>query len=254
MLYELLPLLKGWKIYPKDLEASQNPIPIKQGKTYELIKATKPGWIIAIQVSFIGPPDTQFYLEFYDPLEGYKKATISPGGLLTLGFDMPNPSSAYLVTYDLDENFYCIAFTPSYPFPFFASESKPARIAIEAPKTAPVYLTGYAQSIILIADAREFRNSLMQVLGAKIPEVLREEFKKIQIVERGEDISKLAEEVKKEVKKLIVERKEDVRREDISKLTEEVKKLREVGERIAEQLSPERVIEKLRKPPWEVIR
>ena len=94
----------------------------------------------------------------------------------------------------------------------------------------------------------------MQVLGAKIPEVLREEFKKIQIVERGEDISKLAEEVKKEVKKLIVERKEGVRREDISKLTEEVKKLREVGERIAEQLSPERVIEKLRKPPWEVIR
>jgi len=224
MLYELLPLLEGWKIYSRDVETE---VVVNPGKTYELAKATDPGWIVGMQVSIVGPPDTQFVLEYYDPLEGYRYATVSPAGLLALGFDMPNPASMYLATYDPDANFYCIAFTPAQPFPFFASRSRPARITVKAPETSPTVVKGYAQSVILVADIDMFRRSLAKVLGAGVPETIREELRKFRI--GGEDA-------------------------EVSRLAEEVKKLREVGERIAERLSPEGLIERLRRPPWEVVR
>jgi len=179
VLLELLPLLKGWKEFSKDVDT---PITIPKGESYVITETIYPGWLCSCQISLTGSPDAEFILERYDPKEGFKRATIKPSSLLILGFDTPNPSGLYLSEWDETRQFYCIAFTPANPLPFWSSEGKPCRIVLKAPKNTEIILNGYTQVAYVIVDRKEFVESLREILAPEIKAEIRGEMEKLGLI------------------------------------------------------------------------
>jgi len=189
MLYQLLPLLDGWKDLSKKSITS---VDIKAGNSYKLSEISSPGWILGLFVRYIGSPDATLAMELYDPFEGYRKITTSVSELLELGLDMPNPSSMYLAYYDLDENHYCIAFTPASPMPFYATRTRTSRITLVAPRDGDIKLKLYSQSVIGIVDLDRFIDSVKRVLAPAVPEI-----EKITVTREIAGLEELTEELRK---------------------------------------------------------
>jgi len=209
MLYQLLPLLDGWKDISKKSVTS---VTIRARNTYKLAEIRNPGWLMGMFLRYSGSPDAKISIEMYDPFEGYREIENSPSELLDLGFDMPNPSSMYLAYYDLDTNYYCIAFTPASPLPFYATKTRESKITLTAPSDSDIVLRQYNQAAVAIIDVDRFISSVQKVLALKLPKV----------------------EVTREIAGL----------ED---LTTELQKLSSIIEEIAKRPTPESPIEELRK-------
>ena len=212
MLYQLLPLLDGWKDISKKSVTS---VTIKARNTYKLAEIRNPGWLMGMFLRYSGSPDAKISIEMYDPFEGYRKIENSAGELLDLGFDMPNPSSMYLAYYDLDTNYYCIAFTPASPLPFYATRTRESKITLTAPSDSNIVLRQYNQAAVATVDVSRFISSVQKVLALKLPEVERVEITR-----------------------------EIVGLED---LTTELQKLRATVEEIAKKPAPEGPMEEIRK-------
>jgi len=212
MLYQLLPLLDGWKDISKKSITS---VTIRARSTYKLSEISNPGWIMGLFLRYSGSPDAELAIELYDPFEGYRKISTTASELLDLGFDMPNPSSMYLANYDLDTDYYCIAFTPASPLPFYATKTRESKITLTAPSDSDITLRQYNQAAIAITDIDRFISSVQKVLALKLPEVERVEITR-----------------------------EIVGLED---LTTELQKLRAIVEEIAKRPVPESPIEEIRK-------
>jgi len=212
MLYQLLPLLDGWKDISKKSVTS---VTIRARNTYKLAEIRNPGWLMGMFLRYSGSPDAEIAIELYDPFEGYRKIDTSASELLDLGFDMPNPSSMYLAYYDLDTNYYCIAFTPASPLPFYATKTRESKITLTAPSDSDIVLRQYNQAAIAVTDIDRFISSVQKVLALKLPEVERVE-------------------VTREIVGL----------ED---LTTELQKLSSIIEEIAKRPTPESPIEEIRK-------
>ena len=212
MLYQLLPLLDGWKDISKKSITS---ITIRARSSYKLAEIRNPGWITGLFLRYSGSPDAELAIELYDPFEGYRKISTTASELLDLGFDMPNPSSMYLAHYDLDTDDYCIAFTPASPLPFYATKTRESKITLTAPKDSSIVFRQYNQAAIAIIDINRFISSVQKVLALKLPKV-----EKVEIT------------------------REIVGLED---LTTELQKLRAIVEEIAKRPVPESPIEEIRK-------
>ena len=209
MLYQLLPLLNGWKDISRKSTTS---VTIKAKNTYKLAELRNPGWLTRMFLRYSGSPDAKISIDVYDPFEGYRKIENSAGELLDLGFDMPNASSMYLAYYDLDTNCYCIAFTPASPLPFYATRTRESKITLAAPKESDIILEQYGYAAVAIVDVTGFISSVQKVLALKLPEV----------------------KVTREVAGL----------ED---LTTELQRLRAIIEELAKRPTPESPLEEIRK-------
>lgn len=156
-LFELLPLLDGWKPVPIE---HTTPLTVQAYDKTRIIQADKPGWICEFSVTVTGSNDVSILLEWYDPEKHDDVGkTVYPKALVEAGLDSPNNSCPWVSDWDFDTGTYTLMFTPATPFPVRASSDHPKHVVVQA-AGEPVKVVSYYQISIVIYDRAKFIESL----------------------------------------------------------------------------------------------
>lgn len=159
---DLLPVLRGWYSI-SELKYFGDKCP--SGKSFELLKIDKPGWLESFSLMTVGS-SYKLYIEWYNPVKGYTKLMIEiPDNLEEAGLHQTVwiPECPY---YDPDQELYHIVFKPFRIFPFYASGGSPFRIYIVPDFEIGLYrfeVRGY-----VVYDYREFVDSFRNVVGVTV--------------------------------------------------------------------------------------
>lgn len=150
-LLSMLPLLKGWRYDPKDLQGQ-----VYRERTQLVNVQDERGWFMWALAAFSNP--NAAIRVTYD---GTYTADITPRELFTSGLLTSNSGGFWVGTYSIPLSFYTIFFTPNYPWPF----RKSLVIEIEPPSGQTVTLLDYGHLLIRVDDDAAFEQSLKAVLG-----------------------------------------------------------------------------------------
>jgi hypothetical protein len=167
LLYELLPLLRGWMYHAVDVQGILN-----YGDTRELARIEAPGWFLGFAGYASGSRDAK-YIRVRVEMDGPEKVfpiELSPFEVHTLGWTMPHNFGAYITRYDDSTAEYAGSITPCKPIPFTRSFV----VKIIAPpnlreETAPKPMNyRILMTVAKIVDVEEFKRSVREVLGTKL--------------------------------------------------------------------------------------
>ena len=166
-LFEMLPLLSGWRYYAevfnyRDTGWVGKTVYKKEQEEFNSEKAK--GWLLGGTVSV-----SDEYLEFILEVDD-NSVEISPYALQFSTGANPNNFTAWLAFYEKayplpsgdTSPFYTIVYSPGYPMPFNKKWRISARLRTESSSdSATVY--GYALAMIIIEDEDEFYRSVRDV-------------------------------------------------------------------------------------------
>jgi len=160
-LYQLLPLLDGWRRDSRELTN----IKVSNGEERELTRATDSGWIISGGIQFVGNPMSVFTIYYHDKTGEEHMITGSPVGLKQLGLVGATILHGATLTKADDANLrYGMVMSPPRPIPFYASKDYPIRFTVKA-VNSDVLVEWFGYEIILIIDKEKFIRSLRKILG-----------------------------------------------------------------------------------------
>ena len=164
---DVLPLLDGWDYAAIDLD---HIIYLKKGESKTISSVVYPGWLYAIQVCVRGNPTIS--IKWYSRRKKkYVGVTMVPSDLLNLGYDSENDSGPYISNYDPYNEIYTVAFTPATPLPFFASQSYPKKVVIEATES-DVEILNASQVAFVVYDKKAFTESIKELYANSIIKVI----------------------------------------------------------------------------------
>jgi len=160
-LYQLLPLLDGWRRESKEL----TDIEVSEGTEEELTRATDSGWIVSGGIQFVGNPMSVFTIYYHDKTGTEHTITGTPIGLKQLGLEGATILHGATLTKADDYNMrYGMVMSPPRPIPFFASKDFPTRFTVKA-IGSDVLVEWFGYEVILITDKEKFIKSLREILG-----------------------------------------------------------------------------------------
>lgn len=164
MLFQSLPLLKGWIYKTKDIEVPG--FTVEAGKTKIIDDIVKPGWFLG---GHIGTTNkyTSLIVELFDPYEGYQRMRLQPAGLYAGGSVLPNPAGIWVSVYDDVHDIYTVVASPTFPLPF----GYRWRMSVTAPEDSDAVVDSLSYALVEVTDEKVFRESLLKLLTGKEGEV-----------------------------------------------------------------------------------
>jgi len=157
LIHELLPLLKGWRYLPLDIDV---PFGILPGQEKLTVETKRPGWLLSAMCA-LSDPEAELVVRYYDPYEGMIETDLRPLALHQAGLSLPNAVGIWVSRYDDTAKVYVVSFTPVTPLPFCVRY----RLFVRAPATRPVTVLNYIHLIVDILNKDAFTESLRELLG-----------------------------------------------------------------------------------------
>jgi len=163
LLYELLPLLRGWMYQYVEKTST---LTLGREATIDTVEAK--GWLLTAAAFLSGSRDAK-YVRIHVEIDGPDRAypiDFSLQGLKEFGVNQPINYGAFLLRYSDEEKKYAGAITPSKPMPIAKKlEVKliPPQAPIEETTALPIsYHCAYALAKVI--DEEEFKRSLRELL------------------------------------------------------------------------------------------
>ena len=163
-IYQLLPLLDGWKRIARE----EKNIKVPNGVEKEIAKTTERGWIVGALISYTGAKTSVFNLYYHDRYGERHTLSTSPALLDSIGaLGVATLNGTTLVDADDTNLKYTMLLNPPRPIPYYASENYPMRLTVKA-IGSDVVVNFIAYELIVIIDEIAFVRSLRGILSGDL--------------------------------------------------------------------------------------